>query len=1026
MRSRVRRVLSQAIVTVVVVAWGLPAPYIILPAAASTIGTPSQVAFTPQVSNSTVGALFPVTVSVEDASGYVVTSDSTDAVTLVTASGPGDLNCASDPVTVSNGEAAFSCSIDQAGSYTLQATSGSLVAGTSSSFTVAGTPSQVAFTPQVSNSTVGALFPVTVSVEDASGYVVTSDSTDAVTLVTASGPGDLNCASDPVTVSNGEAAFSCSIDQAGSYTLQATSGSLVAGTSSSFTVALSQTILTVPGQIQIINVSANGEYVLYASAISYEPGEIQGIHRLDTETGTDLLIGDSGFDIAKMSADGQHVLFEEECDPGPGYCGDLLGGTLLSGTWYEWNANGDSTASYDQISPPGYNEGSYAQPALSSDGSIVAFGEGPTYTGVTFVLNVNTGISMTLAHTGSLAMTADGSKILVEGAPYTYWYEYSTADGSLIQTIANPYLDNFVSISDNGNYAVGFGADGGTDYGYVYFDLSNGTEQVIPETEGPDDNCSELPGMIVMSSNGQSVAFGDYTDGAVPNETGPYNGYFSYNPGDGQEALINSFSVGPWIGAGGICPSLGLSGNGTTAYLASYFPSGSSSSPALEENSTNREPSSEDMSSSVSETSGSPVSEIAEVSMPSFSAPEAPAITSTNSASGGVGAPLSFAVTSSGFPLPTLTESGSLPDGVSFNYSFGSGEAVIAGTPASGTAGIYPITITASNGVGTPITQNFTLTVTGPVPDLGITTTSLPNGQVGSTYSQVLAATGGLPSYTWSISSGNLPAGLTFDQSTGMIAGTPTATGTSRFAVEVADQSSQIATADLSITIGQGSQTISFTPPASGTVGGQATLSATGGVSGNPVVFSIDPTSGAGVCNTSGSDGSTVNYTAVGTCVIDANQAGDANYAAATQLAQPVPVAPAVVTVSISGSQVYGSSSPTFTETNNAPPGVSLLGSLTCTTVDNGTSISASLGADNYTLDGAGCSGFSLSDSVDYTVSYVGVTDGFVITPAPQTISFTAPASGNVGGSATLSAIGGASGNPVVFSVRPNQRGWGV
>jgi hypothetical protein len=82
------------------------------------------------------------------------------------------------------------------------------------------------------------------------------------------------------------------------------------------------------------------------------------------------------------------------------------------------------------------------------------------------------------------------------------------------------------------------------------------------------------------------------------------------------------------------------------------------------------------------------------------------------------------------------------------------------------------------------------------------------------------------------------------------------------------------------------SQSISFTAPASGTAGRSATLSATGGGSGNPVVFSADPGS-AKVCNVSGT---TVTYTAAGSCVIDANQAGTATYAAAPQVQQTITV----------------------------------------------------------------------------------------------------------------------------------------
>jgi hypothetical protein len=58
---------------------------------------------------------------------------------------------------------------------------------------------------------------------------------------------------------------------------------------------------------------------------------------------------------------------------------------------------------------------------------------------------------------------------------------------------------------------------------------------------------------------------------------------------------------------------------------------------------------------------------------------------------------------------PTITESGALPSGVTFVQA-GTG-AVLSGKPATGTTGTYPITITASNGEGTPATVNFTLTV---------------------------------------------------------------------------------------------------------------------------------------------------------------------------------------------------------------------------------------------------------------------------------------------------------------------------
>jgi len=78
--------------------------------------------------------------------------------------------------------------------------------------------------------------------------------------------------------------------------------------------------------------------------------------------------------------------------------------------------------------------------------------------------------------------------------------------------------------------------------------------------------------------------------------------------------------------------------------------------------------------------------------------------------------------------------------------------------------------------------------------------------------------------------------------------------------------------------------------PASPVLGdGSFTVSATGGASGNPVVFSIDPASAA-VCAAGGMDGTTISILAAGTCTVLADQAGNATYSAAPQQSLPVEI----------------------------------------------------------------------------------------------------------------------------------------
>jgi len=96
---------------------------------------------------------------------------------------------------------------------------------------------------------------------------------------------------------------------------------------------------------------------------------------------------------------------------------------------------------------------------------------------------------------------------------------------------------------------------------------------------------------------------------------------------------------------------------------------------------------------------------------------------------------------------------------------------------------------------------------------LKVDTKDLPDGQIEAAYAAGLAASGGQPPYTWSVTDGTLPAGVTLNAAVGELSGTPTAAGTSQFKVTVKDDLGATAQAALSIVIhGKGLTIVSKSP----------------------------------------------------------------------------------------------------------------------------------------------------------------------------------------------------------------------
>ena len=142
--------------------------------------------------------------------------------------------------------------------------------------------------------------------------------------------------------------------------------------------------------------------------------------------------------------------------------------------------------------------------------------------------------------------------------------------------------------------------------------------------------------------------------------------------------------------------------------------------------------------------------------------------------------------------------SGSLPAGLTLSAA-GS----ISGTPT--VAGGSSFTLRVTDSGANTASQAYTLTVNATAVTLTITTTSLAAATAGTSYSATLTATGGT-GFTWSVSSGSLPAGLALSAA-GVITGTPSTAGSSSFTVRVVNSAGSTATQPLSLTVGSGGTT---------------------------------------------------------------------------------------------------------------------------------------------------------------------------------------------------------------------------
>lgn len=139
-----------------------------------------------------------------------------------------------------------------------------------------------------------------------------------------------------------------------------------------------------------------------------------------------------------------------------------------------------------------------------------------------------------------------------------------------------------------------------------------------------------------------------------------------------------------------------------------------------------------------------------------------------------------FAATSGSAPYAYTVTAGALPAGLTLSNASG----LFSGTPTAG--GSFSFTVQAKDSNSAAVSQAYTLNIASPV--LTVAPATLPPGTFGASYSQTITASGGTASYSYQVTAGALPSGLSLSLG-GLLTGTPVASGSFPFTVTATDSS---------------------------------------------------------------------------------------------------------------------------------------------------------------------------------------------------------------------------------------------
>ena len=141
---------------------------------------------------------------------------------------------------------------------------------------------------------------------------------------------------------------------------------------------------------------------------------------------------------------------------------------------------------------------------------------------------------------------------------------------------------------------------------------------------------------------------------------------------------------------------------------------------------------------------------------------------------------VTFAASGGTGPYCYAVSAGALPPGLTLNSGSGS----LSGSPSA--AGTFEFTISATMSNACTGTRSYSLLVRPACPLIAVTPSRPPDARTDQAYSQALSATAGTAPFTFALTAGALPSGITLGSS-GLLSGTPSATGTFTFTVHVTD-----------------------------------------------------------------------------------------------------------------------------------------------------------------------------------------------------------------------------------------------